>query len=109
VLGPSLAGAQRAPAAAPSETPPPNRAQRVAPVLPETEIVRSPDSAPMPPPPATGVLETSFPAVQESMSKLPPFFRDTDLNVRFRSFYFNRQSDHRTATPAGPGGGWTPD
>jgi outer membrane porin, OprD family len=120
-LGPSLAAAQPAPppggtpptsapaAAAPASTSsdvPARRSQRVAPVLPETEIVRSPDVAPTPPPPASGILETSFPAVQEGMSKLPPFFRDTDLNVRFRSFYFNRQKDDDTASETWAMGGW---
>ena len=121
VLGPSLAGAQPAPApsgtppasapggnppaATPSDTPP-RRSQRVSPVLPETDFVRSPDSAPVPPPPPAGLLETSFPAVQEGMSKLPPFFRDTDLNVRFRSFYFNRQNDNNTASETWAMGGW---
>ncbi len=40
------------------------------------------------------------------MSKLPPFFRDTDLNVRFRSFYFNRQKDDDTASETWAIGGW---
>jgi outer membrane OprD family porin len=121
-LGPSLAAAQAppapsgvppasapavaAPASAPSDTQSTNRVQRVAPVLPETEIVRSPDSVPTPPRPDKGLLETSFPAVDDSMSKLPPFVRDTDLNVHFRSFYFNRQSDNDTASETWAMGGW---
>src|SRR4029453_8929580 len=120
VLGPSLAAAQPPPA--PSGTPPASapggappastadiparRSTRIAPVLPETDIVRSPDVAPSPPPPPSGVLETSFPAVQEGMSKLPPFFRDTDLNVHFRTFYFNSQKDDGTASETWAMGGW---
>jgi hypothetical protein len=118
-LWPTCGAAQPAPsgtpsatqpdAAPPASTPddiPARRMNRVAPVLPETEIVRSPDSAPSPPPPPAGLLETSFPAVQEGMSKLPPFFRDTDFNVHFRTFYFNRQSDDNTAQEAWAMGGW---
>src|SRR5262245_20944048 len=102
-LGPSLAAAQPPPA--PSDLPA-RRSTRVAPILPETEIVRSPDVPPSPPPPPAGLLETSFPAVQEGMSKLPPFFRDTDLNVHFRTFYFNRQKDDGTASETWAMGGW---
>src|SRR5258705_6320113 len=124
VLGPSLAAAQSPPA--PSGTPPasapagtepasarsdPPPAQRtrtreIFPILPETEIVRSPDSVPAPPRPPAGLLETSFPAVGDTMSKLPSFFRDTDLNVHFRTFYFNRQKDNGTASEAWAMCGW---
>src|SRR6266571_1631048 len=121
-LGPSLAATQPAPvpsgtpaasapaetspASAPSDTRPARSTRQIAPILPETEIVRSPDAAPPPPRPATGLLETSFPGVGDGMSKLPPFFRDTDLNVRFRSFYFNRQKDDDTASETWAIGGW---
>src|SRR5262245_25394020 len=123
VLGPPLAAAQQpppqtgtppasapsptSPATMPSETPSPraSASQRVAPVLPETEIVRSPDAAPAPPP-EPKLLETVIPGLQEGMSKLPPFLRDTDLNVRFRTFYFNRQNDDNTASETWAMGGW---
>ena len=112
VLGPSIVAAQAPPApggtppAAEPETAPPRSSSRQnLSVLPETEIVRSPDVAP-PPPPQTGLLETSFPALREGMAKLPPFLRDTDFNVRFRSFYFNRQNDNDTASEAWALGGW---
>jgi hypothetical protein len=75
------------------------------PILEEDVIVRSPDVAP-PPPPQTGLLETGFPRLREGMGTLPPFLRDTDLNVRFRSFYFNRQNDDDTASEAWALGGW---
>src|SRR4030095_11838836 len=126
VLGPSLAAAQpppapsgtppasapaeTAPTAAPSDTPPAqrNRTREIFPVLPETEILRSPDTVPPPPlpPVGAGLLETSFPAVGDSMSKLPPFFRYTDLTVHFRTFYFTRQKDNGTASEAWAMGGW---
>ena len=40
------------------------------------------------------------------MSRLPPFFRDTDLNFRLRTFYFNQQNDDGTAKEALAIGGW---
>ena len=40
------------------------------------------------------------------MSKLPPFFGDTDLNFRLRTFYFNQQNDDGTAKEALAIGGW---
>jgi hypothetical protein len=66
--------------------------------------IGAPDTALFPP--QTGLLETTFPRVREGMNTLPPFLRDTDLNVRFRTFYFNRQSDDDTASEAWAGGGW---
>jgi hypothetical protein len=113
-LGPSLAAAQPAPtpapagtppASAPGGTPPASSAEQNLSVLPETEIVRSPDVAP-PPPPQSGLLEAAFPPLRENMAQLPPFLRDTDLNVRFRTFYFNRQNDDDTASEAWALGGW---
>jgi outer membrane porin, OprD family len=74
------------------------------PALPESEIVRSPDVGPPHAPPA--LLEGAFPTLREGLSKLPPFFRDTDLNLRLRTFYFNRQNDDDTANEAWAGGGW---
>jgi outer membrane porin, OprD family len=105
-LGPSIAAAQPAPggappASAPGGTPPVSSTE----LLREDVSVGSPDAAP-PPPPQTGLLETAFPTLREGMSKLPPFFRDTDLNVRFRTFYFNRQNDNDTASEAWALGGW---
>jgi hypothetical protein len=98
-LGPSVVLAQSAPAPpGPSGTQPP-------PKLPETEIVRTPDVAARPPA-QTGVLETTFPEVRRGMSELTPFLRDTDLNVHFRTFYFNRQNDNDTASEAWAMGGW---
>jgi outer membrane porin, OprD family len=101
--------------------PPPGAAQPAAPVpaaeprldsaaRPEDPGQRSdvsigaPDTALFPP--QTGVLETAFPRLREGMNRLPPFIRDTDLNVRFRTFYFNRQSDDDTASEAWAAGGW---
>ena len=66
--------------------------------------IGSPDTANFPP--LTGVLERNFPPLAEKMRELPPFIRDTDLNVRFRTYYFNRQSDDDTAQEAWAAGGW---
>jgi len=62
--------------------------------LEENTTVRAPDSAPPPPP------EVLFPRLRDASSKLPPFFRDTDLNFRLRTFYFNQQNDDGTAKEA---------
>jgi hypothetical protein len=95
-LGPSMVSAQSAQGPV---------TRQPSPALPEAEFVRSPDDAP-PPPPQTGLLETGFPTLREGMSKLPPFLRDTDLNVRLRTFYFNRQNDNDTVNEAWAFGGW---
>src|SRR5262245_64003793 len=97
VLAPSVAFAEPAPveSSAPAQ----------APKLPETEIVRSPDVGP-PPTPQMGVLEAAFPPLRETLAKLPPFFRDTDLNLHLRTFYFNRQNDNDTASEALSLAGW---
>ncbi|HSF04800.1 MAG TPA: OprD family outer membrane porin [Methylomirabilota bacterium] len=102
-VGPSMATAQPAPKPGPAQ-PAPGVSQQ-APILQEDVTVRSPDAAP-PPPPQMGLLETGYPALREEMSKLDPFFRDTDLNVRLRTFYFNRQNDNDTANEAWALGGW---
>ena len=101
VLFPTVAFAQTEPARTQQE--PPAAAEH--PVREETEIVRSPDSAP-PPPPQTGILELAYPRLRERMANRTPFLRDTDLNVRLRTFYFNRQNDDDTASEAWAGGGW---
>ena len=66
--------------------------------------IGAPDTVPVAP--RMGVLEESFPPLAERMKELPAFIRDTDLNVRLRTFYFNRQSDDDTASEAWAAGGW---
>jgi hypothetical protein len=99
----ALAIAQPAPN--PAAPPPGAAAQPEHPAQREDITVRSPDAPPSPPP-QMGLLETGFPALREAMSELPPFFRDTDLKVRLRTFYFNRQNDNDTASEAWALGGW---
>jgi outer membrane porin, OprD family len=79
--------------------------QDVSSVRGEDVTVRSPDSAPQPPP-QTGLLDYLFPKWPEARKTHPPFFRDTDLNVRLRTFYFNRQNDNDTVSEALATGGW---
>jgi hypothetical protein len=40
------------------------------------------------------------------MKELPAFVRDTEVNVHFRTFYFNRENSDFTANEAWAGGGW---
>ena len=37
-------------------------------------------------------LRSWFPAMRQEMEDLPPFFRDTKLNLHLRTFYLNRTS-----------------
>ena len=123
VVAPSLALGQPATQAPPTEPPPTPRTQPPPDAMPSTlegiapspirleragqredQTVRAPDVPPTTEPPP--ILREKFPAVREGLDKLPPFFRDTDLNLHFRSFYFNRQSDDGTASEALALGGW---
>ena len=92
----TMLATQQVPARAPREA---------APAQQESDIARAPDTV-VPPPPPQGLLESSFPTLREGLSQLPPFFRDTDLNVRLRTFYFNRQNDDDTASESLATGGW---
>ena len=92
----TMLATQQVPARGPKEKAPDER---------ENEIVRSPDTI-TPSTPPQGLLESAFPTLREGLSQLPPFFRDTDLNVRLRTFYFNRQNDDDTASEAWALGGW---
>ena len=74
----------------------------------DDDFVRSPNDAPLPPlpPPEEGLLERNIPSLREGLGRLPSFFRDMDLNVRLRSFNFNRQNPDDTASEAWAPGGW---
>jgi len=57
--------------------------------------------------PTGGVpLLRRIPGVAEEMDKLPPFLRDTSLNVHFRTFYFDRLNSNDTTNEAWAFGGW---
>jgi len=108
VLALILAGALLTPALAPAQpvthptqpgSPPRSRVIDVS-ALEEDTLVRSPDSTENP------RHEVLFPRLRDALSTLPPFFRDTDLNFKLRTFYFNQQNDDRTAKEALAIGGW---
>jgi hypothetical protein len=54
----------------------------------------------------TPLLRQYVPGLAEGMKDLPAFVRDTEINVHFRTFYFNRQNSDFTANKAWAGGGW---
>jgi hypothetical protein len=58
------------------------------------------EDAPAPP------LVRLFAPLREAIKPLPPFLRDTDLRVHFRSYYFNRQNPDGTENEAWAFGGW---
>jgi len=64
----------------------------------------SAEDAPAPPPLPTP-LEALFEPVRESLKPLPRFFRDTDLKLNFRSYYFNRTKPDETQNEAEAFGG----
>jgi hypothetical protein len=59
-----------------------------------------------PPPPPAPPLERLFEPLRESMKNLPPFLRDTDLKIHFRTYYFNRTNPNGTENEAWAFGGW---
>ena len=59
-----------------------------------------------PPPPPAPPLEALFLPVREQMKTLPPFFRDMDLRVHFRTYYFNRNKPDDSKNEALATGGW---
>jgi hypothetical protein len=67
----------------------------------------SADDAP-PPPRQPTPLEALFLPLKEEIEKstLPPFLKDTDVKVHFRTFYFNREKPDDTENEAWAFGGW---
>ena len=59
-----------------------------------------------PPPPPAPPIERLFAPVRESLKDLPPFFRDTDVLLHFRSYEFDRQNPEGTDNNAWAFGGW---
>ena len=51
-------------------------------------------------------LERLFAPVKEQMAPLPPFLRDMDLRVHFRTYYFNRNQPSDVKNEALAFGGW---
>jgi hypothetical protein len=75
------------------------------PTPPPNELQLEPDQAPAPERPAP-LLRRYIPGLQESMEKLPAFIRDTDLNLHFRTFYFDRINPDESVNEAWAAGGW---
>ena len=59
-----------------------------------------------PPPPLAPAVERFFPELDERLKTLPPFFRDADVFVNFRTYYFNRHKPDDTDNEALATGGW---
>ena len=61
-----------------------------------------------PPPPPGPPLERLFQPLKDEIkaSSLPSFFKDTDLKVHFRSYYFNRTKPDDSVNEAWAFGGW---
>jgi hypothetical protein len=87
------------PAAAEDPTRTPSLAARLV-----SEFVRTPDDVATPARPR--ILDYFVPDWRERLKTLPPFIRDTDLNLKWRTFYFNRENDNNTANEALATGGW---
>jgi hypothetical protein len=66
----------------------------------------SAEDAPAPPP--APPLERLFAPAKEALeqSDLPPFLKDTDFRVHFRSYYFNRTKPDDSVNEAWTFGGW---
>ena len=60
-----------------------------------------------PPPPPAPPIERLFAPAKEAMKDLPPFWRDTDLKLHWRSYYFNRENpEDGSENEAWAFGGW---
>src|SRR5262245_20599175 len=98
----SPAAAQSTTPAAPAATDPTMTPSLAAMLV--SEFVRTPDDVGAPAKPR--ILDYFVPDWREQLKTLPPFFRDTDLHLKWRTFYFNRQNDNPTANEALATGGW---
>jgi outer membrane porin, OprD family len=113
---PAPSAAQSAPAQ-PASAPPLSSAAGTAPSQPPSvpshpqsepapsELQLQPEQAPAPERPVPP-LRRYIPGFQESLEKLPPFIRDTDLNLHFRTFYFDRVNPDDSVNEAWAAGGW---
>jgi outer membrane porin, OprD family len=59
-----------------------------------------------PPPPPAPPIESLFAPAKEAMKDLPPFLRDTDLKLHFRSYDFDRVNPEAPPNEAWAFGGW---
>ena len=51
-------------------------------------------------------LRRYVPEIDERLKDLPPFLRNTTVNLHLRTFYFNRENSNDTFNEAWAGGGW---
>ena len=96
---PPPSGAQT-PQSRPASAPP---VSQVQPVPNPLDVNSAAVPGPAPPEP---VLRRYVPGLQEGMEKLPAFIRDTDLNLHFRTFYFDRVNPDDSVNEAWAIGGW---
>ena len=59
-----------------------------------------------PPPPLAPALERLIPTLQEERQTWTPFFRDADLTLHLRTYYFNRTNPNDSVNEALAFGGW---
>src|SRR5215467_1455088 len=59
-----------------------------------------------PPPPLAPFFERVIPGFKEEREALPPFFRDADLTLHLRTYYFNRTKPDESVNEALAFGGW---
>jgi outer membrane porin, OprD family len=70
----------------------------------DNDLVREPDVVYSTP--EADFIYRVYPGLEEQRRQAPAFFRDTDFNLHFRSFYFNRQKADDTYSEAWALGGW---
>jgi hypothetical protein len=68
--------------------------------------VAAEDAPPPPPAPVGPPLVRLLAPLDEALAPLPPFLRDTDLKIHFRSYYFNRENPNGSENEAWAFGGW---
>jgi hypothetical protein len=59
-----------------------------------------------PPPPPGPPIERLFAPVRDALKDLPPFLRDSDLKLHFRSYEFDRENPEGSDNNASAFGGW---
>jgi hypothetical protein len=70
-------------------------------------LIRAAAAQDAPPPPPAPPIERLFAPLKEAMKDLPPFLRDTDLGLHFRSYYFSRENpEDGSENEALAFGGW---
>lgn len=56
--------------------------------------------------PRPTAMERLFPGLKEDMKDLPPFFRDTDIRLYLRTYFFSRENPDSSENEAFTAGGW---